>query len=83
MSVVLNVVFRERDDKPAHSLTEMCTDEDAALEAVGRIAANLNGYLEPALTAPLVQGWIIRDVPNATPITITEVVANYDVESAG
>jgi len=79
MSVVLTVVFRD----PARSLTEMCADEDAALDAVGRIAANLNGYLEPALTAPLVQGWIIRDIPNATPVTITEVVANYEVEDAG
>ena len=83
MSVVLTVVFRDLDDQPARSLTEMCADEESALDAVGRIAAKMNGYLEHALTAPLLQGWIIRDVPNATPITISEVVANYEIESAG
>jgi len=78
MSVVLTVVFRD----PARSLTEMCADEDSAFDAVRRIATNMGGYVEDAPSVPLPQGWIMKDVPTSSPITLTKVVAEYNVESA-
>lgn len=75
--VTLTVIFH--GDKWT-TFTEMFTDSHAAGERVADIAETMGAYIEDAHTAPLMQGYLMRDVPNATPFRITEVVANYDIE---